>query len=55
MLHAVDHPATPETARAKPAALNWEDPFGLDAQLTDSECDGGHGSVVGQAQVLPLL
>lgn len=28
---------TPEQARAKPATLNWEDPFLLDQQLTDEE------------------
>jgi glutaryl-CoA dehydrogenase len=28
---------TPETARAKPAAFAWEDPFGLEQQLTDEE------------------
>ncbi|MGR3503189.1 acyl-CoA dehydrogenase [Pseudaestuariivita sp.] len=31
------HAMTPESARAKPAPLNWEDPFGLDAQLTEEE------------------
>ncbi|MEM1387140.1 MAG: acyl-CoA dehydrogenase [Pseudomonadota bacterium] len=28
---------TPEMARAKPAPLNWEDPFGIDQQLTEEE------------------
>ena len=28
---------TPETARAKPAPLDWADPFGIDGQLTDEE------------------
>ncbi len=28
---------TPEAARAKPAAFDWEDPFGLEAQLADEE------------------
>ncbi|RNC95633.1 MAG: acyl-CoA dehydrogenase [Oricola sp.] len=28
---------TPETARARPARLNWEDPFLIDDQLTDEE------------------
>ena len=37
MLQAVDHVATPETARAKPAHLNWEDPFLLEDQLTEDE------------------
>jgi len=32
-----DHVNTPETARAKPPALNWEDPFMLDEQLTEDE------------------
>lgn len=31
------HPTTPEQARAKPAALDWADPFGLDNLLTDEE------------------
>ena len=31
------HANTPELARAKPASLNWEDPFLLDEQLTDDE------------------
>ena len=30
------HAATPESARARLAALNWEDPFGIDSLLTDS-------------------
>ena len=34
MLHK---PNNPETARAKPAAFAWEDPFLLDEQLTDEE------------------
>ena len=34
---APDHANTPELARAKPAHLNWEDPFLLDEQLTDDE------------------
>ena len=29
--------ATPESARAKPAAFNWEDPFHLSTLLTDEE------------------
>ncbi len=39
MLKAVDmhDTPTPETARAKPAALNWEDPFLLEDQLTEDE------------------
>ena len=32
-----EHQNTPETARAKPPALNWEDPFLLDQQLTEDE------------------
>jgi len=28
---------TPESARAKPARLQWEDPFMLDQQLTEEE------------------
>lgn len=32
-----DHVNTPETARAKPPALNWEDPFMLEDQLTEDE------------------
>ena len=28
---------TPESARAKPPALNWEDPFMLENQLTEDE------------------
>jgi len=31
------HQATPESARAKPARMSWEDPFLLDQQLTDEE------------------
>ena len=31
------HANTPELARAKPAALTWEDPFLLDEQLTEDE------------------
>ncbi len=31
------HANTPESARAKPVPLNWEDPFLLDEQLTDDE------------------
>lgn len=31
------HVATPEGARAKPAALDWADPFGIDSQLTEEE------------------
>ncbi|MEM8753647.1 MAG: acyl-CoA dehydrogenase, partial [Pseudomonadota bacterium] len=39
MLKAVEqhHAATPETARAKPAPLSWEDPFLLDDQLDEDE------------------
>ena len=32
-----DAASTPEVARAKPAALDWADPFGLETQLTDDE------------------
>ena len=32
-----EHANTPETARAKPPALNWEDPFLLEDQLTEDE------------------
>ena len=32
-----DHTSTPEQARAKPAPLNWEDPFLLEEQLTEDE------------------
>ena len=32
-----DHINTPETARAKPPALNWEDPLLLEDQLTEDE------------------
>ncbi len=32
-----DHVNTPETARAKPPVLNWEDPFMLEDQLTEDE------------------
>ena len=32
-----DHANTPEQARAKPAPLNWEDPFLLEEQLTEDE------------------
>ena len=28
---------TPETARARPAAFDWDDPFLLDEQLTEEE------------------
>ena len=28
---------TPEQARARPAQINWEDPFLLEDQLTDDE------------------
>ena len=31
------HVATPEEARAKPARLDWQDPFGLDRELTEIE------------------
>ncbi len=31
------HAMTPEMARAKPVAVNWEDPFLLDEQLTEDE------------------
>ncbi len=31
------HANTPETARAKPVPLNWEDPFLLDEQLSEDE------------------
>jgi glutaryl-CoA dehydrogenase len=31
------HAITPETARAKPAAFAWDDPFLLDEQLTEEE------------------
>ena len=31
------HATTPETARAKPAAFVWDDPFLLDEQLTEEE------------------
>ena len=30
-------PATPESARARLAPLNWEDPFGIDSLLTEEE------------------
>ncbi len=32
-----DHANTPETARAKPARLNWEDPFLIEQQLGEEE------------------
>ena len=32
-----DHQNTPELARTKPPALNWEDPFLLEDQLTEDE------------------
>ena len=32
-----DHATTPEQARAKPVALQWEDPFLLEEQLTEEE------------------
>lgn len=32
-----DTPTTPEAARAKPATLVWDDPFLMDAQLTEEE------------------
>ncbi|MEL6785457.1 MAG: acyl-CoA dehydrogenase [Pseudomonadota bacterium] len=32
-----DHQNTPESARAKPPQLNWEDPFLLEDQLTEDE------------------
>jgi glutaryl-CoA dehydrogenase len=35
--HATVTPATPEIARAKPAPLDWADPFLIDAQLTEEE------------------
>ncbi len=35
--HATFAPTTPETARAKPASLDWTDPFLIDAQLTEEE------------------
>ena len=31
------HAATPESARARLAPLNWEDPFGIDSLLTEEE------------------
>ncbi len=31
------HAATPEAARAKPAPYAWDDPFGLDHQLSEEE------------------
>ena len=31
------HATTPETARAKPAAFVWDDPFLLDEQLSEEE------------------
>ena len=31
------HAATPESARARLAALNWEDPFGIDTLLAEEE------------------
>ncbi|NHF72877.1 acyl-CoA dehydrogenase [Paracoccus xiamenensis] len=31
------HVATPESARARLAPLNWEDPFGIDSLLTEEE------------------
>jgi len=33
----IDSVMTPESARAKPAALNWQDPFLLEDQLTEEE------------------
>ena len=33
----MSHATTPETARAKPAAFAWDDPFLLDEQLTEEE------------------
>ena len=30
-------PSSPEQSRAKPAALQWEDPFLLDQELSDEE------------------
>ena len=33
------HAMTPETARAKPAAFVWDDPFLLDEQLTRRGAD----------------
>ena len=33
----LDAANTPETARAKPAPLDWADPFGLESQLTEEE------------------
>lgn len=35
--HATVTPTTPEIARAKPAPLDWADPFLIDAQLTEEE------------------
>jgi glutaryl-CoA dehydrogenase len=35
--HVDTHQNTPEIARAKPARLNWEDPFLLEQQLTEEE------------------
>ncbi len=35
--HTTTHENTPETARAKPTRLNWEDPFLLEQQLTEEE------------------
>ena len=35
--HTNTHENTPETARAKPARLSWEDPFQLEQQLTEEE------------------
>jgi len=34
---ATTHENTPQTARAKPARLSWEDPFQLEQQLTEEE------------------
>jgi len=35
--HATFAPTTPESARAKPASLDWADPFRIDAELTEEE------------------
>jgi len=35
--NATDSTMTPELARAKPAPLDWQDPFRLESQLSDEE------------------
>lgn len=35
--HGQTHPVSPDTARAKPARLVWDDPFLLDAMLSEEE------------------